>query len=72
MFRISESVEGAMVAPASPRSARVRISISALRENAASTDATPKKAAPMRSSFRRPIRSPSVPIVIRDPATKKP
>jgi hypothetical protein len=72
MLRIRESVEGARVAPAIPSSARVAISISALLENAASTDATPKAAAPIRSSRRRPIRSPKVPIVIRHPASRKP
>ena len=72
MFRISESVEGATVAPATPSSARVAISIAAVRENAARIDATPKNAAPIISNRRRPIRSPSVPAVINDPATRKP
>ncbi len=36
MLRISDSVDGASVAPATPSSARVAISISALSENAAS------------------------------------
>ena len=72
MLRINDSVDGAMVAPATPSSARVAISISALVENAATTDATPNAAAPISSSRRRPIRSPSVPIVISDPATRKP
>ena len=39
MLRISDSVDGASVAPAMPSSARVAISISALVENAASTEA---------------------------------
>jgi len=65
-------VDGARVAPAMPSSARIAISISTLRENAAIAEATPKAAAPIRSSFRRPMRSPSVPIVIRKPATMKP
>ena len=72
MLRISESVDGASVAPAMPSSARVAISISALVENAASTEATPKQAAPISSSLRRPMRSPSVPMVISEPATMKP
>jgi hypothetical protein len=55
-----------------PSSARVAISISALVEKAASTEATPKVAAPIIRSRRRPIRSPSVPIVINDPATTNP
>ena len=48
------------------------MSISALVEKAASTETAPKAAAPIISSFRRPTRSPSVPIVISEPATKKP
>jgi hypothetical protein len=72
MFRISDSVEGASVAAATPRSARATMSISALVEKAASTEAAPNAAAPISSSRRRPIRSPSVPIVIRNPAIRKP
>ena len=72
MFRISESVEGASVAAATPINARVAISIPELVANAASTEATPKTAAPIMRSLRRPIRSPSVPMVISDPATRKP
>jgi hypothetical protein len=71
-FRIRDSVEGAIVAPAIPSSAREAISISALVENAARSEATEKAAAPIRSRRRRPIRSPSVPIVISSPATMKP
>jgi len=71
MLRISAIVDGPSVAPAIPSSARVAISISALVENAAATDATPKAAAPMSSSRRRPIRSPRVPIVTRKPAIMK-
>ena len=48
------------------------MSISALFENAARTDATPNAAAPMSRSRRRPMRSPSVPIVMSDPATRNP
>ena len=40
MLRISDSVDGASVAPATPSSARVAISISALVEKAASTEAS--------------------------------
>jgi hypothetical protein len=72
MLRIKDMVEGATVAPAIPSKARVAISISALVENAASTDATPKAAAPIRSSRRRPKRSPSVPMVSSEPATRNP
>ena len=48
------------------------MSIAALVENAAATEAAPNPAAPIISSLRRPMRSPSVPIVISDPATRKP
>ena len=72
MFRISESVEGAIVAPAIPSSALEAISISALVENAQSSDARPNATAPISNSRRRPIRSPSVPMVMRQPATMKP
>ncbi len=72
MWKISDSVEGARVAPAIPSSARLTISISVLTENAAMTDTTPNAAAPISSSRRRPILSPSVPIVTSAPATKKP
>ena len=72
MLRISDSVDGAMVAPATPSSARVTINIVALVEKAAATDATPNAMAPISNRRRRPIRSPSVPIVISEPATKNP
>jgi hypothetical protein len=55
-----------------PSIARIAINISALREKAAMADAAPKAAAPISSSLRRPMRSPSVPIVIRKAATRKP
>jgi hypothetical protein len=72
MLRINDSVDGASVAPATPRRARATISISALVEKAANSEAAPKAAAPIRSSRRRPIRSPRVPIVISDPASMNP
>ena len=72
MFRIKERVEGAIVAPAIPRSALVPINISALVDIAASTEAAPNAAAPIIRRRRRPIRSPSVPIVMSDPATTNP
>lgn len=65
-------IDGANVAPAMPSSARIAINISALVENAASTEATPNAAAPINSSRRRPMRSPRLPIVINKPATMKP
>ena len=61
-----------MVAPAMPMTARLAMSISELVENAASREAAAKPAAPNRRSRRRPMRSPSVPIVMRRPATRKP
>src|SRR4029450_13316186 len=72
MFRISDSVDGATVAPATPRSARVAISIAALLENAARIEAAPKNAAPINSNRRRPIRPPRAPAVISEPATRNP
>ena len=72
MLRIKDRVDGANVAPATPSSARVAISISAVVENAAITEATPNAAAPIKRSRRRPMRSPNVPIVISDPAIRKP
>ena len=68
----SAIADGASVAPASPCTARAAISISALVDRAASTEAAPNAAAPASSTLRRPIRSPSVPIVIRAPAMRKP
>ena len=47
MLRISDRVDGASVAPAMPSSARVAMSISALVENAASTEARRTPAAPI-------------------------
>jgi len=72
MLKINDSVDGASVAPATPSSARQAISIPGLVENAATTEMTPKAAAPDSSSRRRPIRSPRVPMVIRNPATMNP
>jgi hypothetical protein len=72
MLRMSDRVEGAMVAPEIPRSALLTMSISALVENAARTEVAPNAPPLIRSSLRRPILSPSVPIVTRNPATKNP
>ena len=72
MLRIRDSVDGASVAAVMPSRARLAISISALVEKAASTEAAPNAAAPISSSFRRPMRSPRLPIVIRNPATRNP
>ena len=51
---MSESVDGASVAPARPCSARATISISALVEKAARTEVTPKAAAPISSTLAAP------------------
>ncbi len=72
MLRISDRVEGASAAPAAPSSARAAMSISGLVENAATTEAAPKAAAAVRSSLRRPIRSPEVLMVASSPAATKP
>ena len=72
MLRMSERVDGAMVAPATPNTARETINIAALRENAARIDAAPNRTAPIKSSRRRPMRSPSVPIVMSEPASRNP
>ena len=72
MLRISESVDGASVAAAMPCTARAAISISALVEKAAKSEVIPKAAAPIINRRRRPMRSPSVPMVISAPATMKP
>ena len=72
MLRISARVEGISVAPATPRIARAAISISALPEYAARAEAAPNPTAPIISSRRRPTRSPSAPIVIRNPASTNP
>jgi hypothetical protein len=72
MPRSSASVDGASVAPPTPSSALASTSSSAFGAYAASTEAAPNAAAPVRSSRRRPMRSPSAPIVSRRPAIRKP
>ncbi|MCY1299208.1 hypothetical protein D9M70_487290 [compost metagenome] len=72
MLRIKERVEGASVAAATPSTARARIKVSAFQANAAKIEARPKAIEPIIRMRRRPMRSPSVPIVIREPATMKP
>lgn len=72
MFEMSDKVDGARVAAAIPRSARVAMSIAGVEENAARIDTTPNAAAPIRSSRRRPILSPRRPIGINQPASMKP
>ncbi|MGC0417225.1 hypothetical protein ABIA38_002739 [Embleya sp. AB8] len=70
--RISDTVDGARIAPATPSTARAAISIAGLVEYAATTEVAPNTAAPISNNFRRPIRSPSLPIVIRNPARVNP
>ena len=72
MLKISDRVEGASVAPEMPINARAMMSMSGVCAKAASREVRLKPAAPIMSSRRRPMRSPSVPIVIRKPATMKP
>ena len=71
-LKISDRVDGARVAPAIPSSALAAISCPGLVDRAARIESTPKAAAPISSSRRRPIRSPRVPMVTRNPATMKP
>ena len=72
ILRISESVEGASVEAAIPSSPRATMSIATLVAKAASTEASPNIAAPIISSRRRPMRSPTMPMVSRKPASRKP
>jgi hypothetical protein len=72
MFRISASVDGISVAPPIPSTARAAISCSGFCAYAAATEARPNAIAPNTSNRRRPIRSPSEPIVISSPASTKP
>jgi hypothetical protein len=72
MVRISDRVAGATVAPAIPSSPRAPISIGAVLDQAASSDVAPNAAAPINSSRRRPIRSPTAPMVTSDPAARNP
>ncbi len=72
MLPISAIVEGVIVAPATPSSARAAISIPGPVEYAASTEAAPNAAAPISSRRRRPMRSPRVPIVMSSPASMNP
>jgi hypothetical protein len=71
MLRISDRVDGARVAAATPSRARAPMSIPTLVENAASTEQTPNATAPASSS-RRPMRSPRVPMVTSYPASRNP
>ncbi len=69
--RISDSVDGMIVAPATPSSARARISQPAVGEYAASSEAAPNAVEPISSRRLRPIRSLSEPIETSSPASTK-
>lgn len=70
-FRTRASVDGIRVAPPMPSRTRAAISNSALVAKPAPIEARPKALAPIRSSLRRPIRSPSEPIVMSRPERAK-
>lgn len=70
MLLISARVDGDMVAAATPSSARATISISGLTEYAARMEASVNAPAPSSNSRRRPMRSPTVPMVMRNPASR--
>ncbi len=67
-LRMIDSVEGMIVAPATPSSTRAAISVPALGEKAASAEAIPNAAVPMSSTFFRPKRSAMVPAGTSSPA----
>ena len=71
MVLISDSVDGAMVAPAMPEGAAGDDQHRRRVEYAATIEAMPKPAAPIISSSPRPMRSPSVPMVIMKPDSMK-
>jgi hypothetical protein len=71
MVRIRASVEGISEAPARPISRRAPISCAAEPAKAAASEAPENTVAPIRSTRRRPIRSPSAPIARSEPATRK-
>ncbi len=72
MLLMRARVEGINVAADMPRVARAAISMIALVEKAAKTEAMAKAVAPIIKSLRLPMRSPSVPMVMRKPAIMKP
>ena len=67
--RIRARVDGARVAPATPSAARAAMSMPGPVAKAATSEATVKAAAPSSRSRRRPMRSPTAPIVMSSPAT---
>ena len=68
MLRIRDSVDGMSIAPNRPSPARPAISHSALGANAVAADTAAKPVVPMRSSRRRPILSPRLPMATKRPA----
>jgi hypothetical protein len=58
MLRIRDRVEGARVAPATPRSARLAMSIPVLVENAASTEASELDSTPVVTNVKSGSSSP--------------
>ena len=68
MLRISDRVEGMIVAPAIPSRSRAAISTPADGAKAASAEASPKAVAPISSSRLRPMRSARLPMVTSSPA----
>ena len=72
MVPISARPDGASDAPATPMRARAAMSMPGLVDKAASTELAPNAAAPASSTLRRPIRSPRVPMVTRNPAIMNP
>ena len=71
MLRMRERVEGMMVAPPMPSSARVAMRVPALGAKAAMTLAAPKPRVPMSRRRRLPIRSATLPMVTSRPARVK-
>lgn len=67
--RNSARVAGISIAPKKPSSARAATSTTASAANAAANETTPKPATPMSRVRRRPMRSPSVPMVTSRPAS---
>ena len=72
MLAISDRLDGISVAPPIPISARAAIRTPAVGANAAMTEAMPNIAAPKSRMRRRPTRSPTLPIVMSNPAMRKP
>jgi hypothetical protein len=66
--RMSDSVDGMIVAPATPSSSRAPMSTPAVGEKAASAEASPNAAVPRSSTFFRPKRSARFPAVTSRPA----